>query len=287
MKFGIIGTGIVGTALAIQLEKAGHECVGVHTRSTASYLRFCRYLNKEQLPLASLLQEADWLFITTQDTEIRSAAESLSEQRVVKPGQIWIHCSGSLHSQILRVDPKLPYSCLSLHPLQAFADVESALEILPGTHFGIEGEDEEQGEQIVRDLGGIPHRLRPGSKSAYHAGAVVASNYLVALAALAVELFEQAGIHRTEALQSILPLMKGTWHNLEELGLPQALTGPIARGDAQVVAKHLAAMSPEIAEVYKLLGRRALDLAIEKKEAAGQHYSMEARTELDKLLSAE
>jgi len=284
MNFGIVGTGIVGTALAVQLHRAGHECVGVHTRSIFSYERFRTYLNKEQLSLAGLLAEADWLFITTQDASIRSVAEQLAREGIGRPGQSWIHCSGSLSSQVLRVNPHVPEHCLSLHPLQAFADVESALKILPETHFGVEGDDEEQGQSIVRDLGGIPHRLRPGSKTIYHAGAVMSSNYLVVLASLAVEFFAQAGIPPDEALESLLPLMKGALQNLEELGLPQALTGPIARGDVEVVKKHLAQLPLKSTEIYKTLGLSALELAIAKKELTGQYYPKEAQQELYRLL---
>jgi len=284
MKFGIIGTGIVGTALAVQLERAGHQCVGVHTRSTLSYRRFRSYLNIEQLDLAALLKEADWLFITTQDASIRLVAEALTREQVAKSGQLWVHCSGSLSSQILRVDSNYPISCLSLHPLQAFADVDKALEYLPGTHFGIEGDNQDQGEQIVHDLGGIPHRLIPGSKSSYHAGAVVASNYLVVLASLAVELFAQAGIPQEEALRSLIPLMNGTLHNLDQLGLPRALTGPIARGDVEVVEKHLAEMPLRLGEVYQILGLRALDLAVAKQELTDQAYPDELRRKITGLL---
>lgn len=284
MKFGIIGTGIVGTALAVCLEKAGHECVGVNTRSRVSYERFRRYLSKEDLSLEQLVPEVDLLFITTQDSLIESVAASIAKLGLAREGQTWIHCSGSLSSEILRPAEGLPISCLSIHPLQAFASVDNALNILHGTHFGVEGENEQLGEQIVWDLGGIPHRLPRGSKSLYHAGAVVASNYLVTISALAVELFVCAGIDREEALESLLPLMQGTMHNLEKLGLPQALTGPIARGDAEVVKGHLQSMPAEITGVYRALGVHALKLGQARKELSGLEYPVEVLEELRSLL---
>ncbi|HUX46561.1 MAG TPA: DUF2520 domain-containing protein, partial [Desulfosporosinus sp.] len=219
MKFGIIGAGIVGTALAVRLEEAGHECIGVHTRSRLSYERFRSYLNIDHLPLEGLVPTADILFITTQDGMIRKVAENLSTNALIKSGQVWIHCSGSLPSEVLRVKETAPVGCLSLHPLQAFASVEEALTILSGTHFGIEGDNEELGEGIVKDLGGIPHHILAKKKTLYHAGAVVASNYLVVLASLAVELFAEAGIRGEETLASLLPLMRGTLYNLEQVGL--------------------------------------------------------------------
>ncbi|SPF54206.1 NAD binding domain of 6-phosphogluconate dehydrogenase family protein [Candidatus Desulfosporosinus infrequens] len=285
MKFGIIGAGIVGTALAVRLEEAGHECVGVHTRSRLSYERFRSYLMIDHLSLEELVPAADSLFITTQDSMIQTVAENLSTNVAIKPGQVWIHCSGSLASDVLHVKASLPIHCLSLHPLQAFASVEKALAILKGTHFGIEGDNQELGESIVKDLGGIPHPILAAQKSLYHAGAVVASNYLVVLASLAVELFTEAGIPEEEALASLLPLMRGTLYNLEQVGLPQALTGPIARGDAQVVQGHLDHMPANLVGIYQGLGLKALELGESKKAQQGLSYPPEELNLLKLLLN--
>lgn len=275
LKFGIIGAGIVGTALAVRLVEAGHDCIGVHTRSPYSYERFRNYLNRDHVSLEALVPAVDCLFITTQDGMIRTVAENLVANSLFTSGQVWIHCSGSLPSEILRVQEKLPLQYLSLHPLQAFASIEKALAILSGTHFGIEGDNEKLGEEIVRDLGGIPHHIVAAQKSLYHAGAVVASNYLVVLASLAVELFEEAGIPEKEAIDSLLPLMKGSLYNLEQVGLSKALTGPIARGDAQVVKGHLEHMPAQLVEIYQALGLKALELGIKKKALQGLTYPSE------------
>lgn len=283
MKFGIIGTGIVGTAIAVCLEQAGYQCLGVHTRSDRSYERFRTHLNKERLPLVEWVQEADLIFITTQDGIIRSVAESLVQRKLYKIGQIWIHCSGSQSSQILKVGANVPVRALSVHPLQAFADIEEALRLLPGTHFGIEGEAEEEGIQIVQALGGIPHRIDPEKKPLYHAGAVMASNYLVTLASMAVQLFDMAGIKQEAALESLLPLMQGTLRNLDIFGLPQALTGPIARGDSEVVRSHLENMPLKIGQVYQMLGLSTLDIAQARMEQSGKEYPEEALRRLKHL----
>ena len=284
MKFGIIGAGIVGTALAVRLAEAGYECIGVHTRSRLSYERFQKYLNIEHLPLNELVVAADILFITTQDSMIRTVAEDLCRNALIKPGQVWIHCSGSLPSNILRVKESLPIHCLSVHPLQAFANVEEALKLLSGTHFGIEGDKAELGDGIVKDMGGIPHRILPEKKTLYHAGAVVASNYLVVLASLAVDLFAEAGVQPEEALASLLPLMRGTLYNLEQAGIPRALTGPVERGDAQVVQGHLDHMPPDLVKIYQGLGLKALELGENKRAQQGLSYPPETLNLLKSLL---
>ncbi|AGA67659.1 hypothetical protein Desdi_0086 [Desulfitobacterium dichloroeliminans LMG P-21439] len=285
MKFGIIGAGIVGTAIAIRLEQAGYRLVGVHTRSERSYQRFCHHLNWEKRPLQEWIAEADLVFITTQDGMIRVAAEELVQRSLYKEGQIWIHCSGSASSRVMQVNGNLPINYLSLHPLQAFAGIEQAVDLIPGTHFGIEGDKEDIGVEIVTHLGGIPHRLDPQQKPLYHAGAVVASNYLVTLAGMAVRLFEKVGINEKEALASLLPLMKGAIQNLENVGLPQALTGPIARGDADVIRGHLDQMPADIDSVYRALGLYTLEIGRRKMEMTGGAYAQESWEEMNRLFA--
>ncbi|ADY54589.1 Domain of unknown function DUF2520-containing protein [Syntrophobotulus glycolicus DSM 8271] len=285
-KFGIIGAGVVGTALAVLLSRQGWQCVGVKTRSRKSFERFYGYLPGPRMELDAMVTEADVILITTQDAEIEKVAEQLSVLGGHKIGQIWVHCSGSIGSRVMRKKPWLTIQYLSIHPLQAFAHVDNALAILKGTHFGVEGnnrETEEKGREIVRLLGGIPHIIDPDQKTLYHAGAVVASNYMVSLAELAVRLFAQAGI-KEDALKTLMPLMKGALHNIENTGLPGALTGPVARGDWQVVQKHLDKIPVEMRPVYKNLGVLALEIGTRKKELRGERYDEDAYKKMTNLL---
>lgn len=285
-RFAVIGTGVVGTALAVLLEEAGWECVGVNTRSQESYHRFCKYLNKKHMELSELSLEADLIFLTTLDGSIEKVAQQLTVLPERRAGQIWVHCSGSVRSDIMCKDPSLDLNYLSIHPLQAFADIDSALTLMKDIHYGIEGnnqESEELGIEIVKILEGFPHKIDPEKKTLYHAGAVVASNYLVALAFLGVRLFEQAGINKEDALESLLPLMEGSYLNIARVGLPCALTGPIARGDSEVVAKHLQEMPQELRGSYKALGRLALELGKERKQLHGAIYSPEVLEAMEHL----
>lgn len=271
------------------MEEAGLKCIGVNTRSKQSYERFSTFLQKRQLNLKELTAAADLVFITTQDAIIKDIAEKLTKERLYKEGQVWIHCSGSQPSAIMCRKPGIPVGFLSVHPLQAFADIETALSLIEGTHFGLEGDSpqtEELGEAIVQVLGGIPHKIDPEQKTIYHAGAVAASNYLVALASLAVKLFNQAGINREDALASILPLIAGSYQNIAKVGLPQALTGPIARGEVEVIEKHLKEIPLDLQEIYKGLGMLALELGKEKKEINGDNYKEETLRKMQQLLSS-
>ncbi|MDR1604549.1 MAG: DUF2520 domain-containing protein [Gracilibacteraceae bacterium] len=285
--FAIVGAGIVGTALAILLTGAGYVCAGVHSRSAASLARFRSRLSAPALEPAALAERAALIFVTTQDEYIAQAAAGLP----VRPGQWRIHCSGSLPAAVLAPPAPTPgLRCLSLHPLQSLADIDQALAILPGTHYGVEGDDAaavDKGKELAVLLGGVPHRIEAGQKTLYHAGAVAASNYLVALTALAVRLFELAGINGEEALASLLPLLSGSCRNIARLGLPQALTGPIARGDAGVAAGHLERMPADLRPLYRGLGRLALELGREKRERAGTPYPPAVWERLEIILAEE
>jgi len=287
-KFAVIGTGVVGTAIVLLLEEAGYKCIGVNTRSRNSYYNFTKYIYRDHLQLEEIVQKADIIFITTQDSEIERVAEELSALKKHLSGQVWVHCSGAIKAGVMCRDANLSVRYLSIHPLQAFADVESALTLINGTHFGIEGGDreiEQFGEILVKNIGGIPHRIKPQNKALYHAGAVAASNYMVSLASLAVKFFTLAGISKDDAIESLLPLMKGSFQNIENVGLPLALTGPIARGDTEVVAKHLEQIPLELQDAYKSLGRLALEMGEERKIMNGQAYSIKEQREFEHLLS--
>ena len=124
--------------------------------------------------------------------------------------------------------------------------------------------------------------IQTRAKMLYHAAAVVASNYLVTLMDLAFGLVEPAGIARSEALKAMAPLIHGTLANIEKVGIPEALTGPIARGDSQIVARHLEQIqdrAPGLLELYKTLGRHTVPIALAKKS-----LSTQAALELEKLL---
>jgi predicted short-subunit dehydrogenase-like oxidoreductase (DUF2520 family) len=110
-------------------------------------------------------------------------------------------------------------------------------------------------------LGGRPLVIAPSARPLYHAAAVVGSNYLVALAAAASRMLGEAGVEEADTLPALLPLMRGTLDNIERLGVSAALTGPIARGDADTVRLHLARLSAADRVLYCGLGLELLRLA--------------------------
>lgn len=221
------------------------------------------------------------LILAVPDAALGDVAYDLSLAGPAPPGCAALHLSGALSTDALGPLHAAGYSVGSMHPLQAVADPWSAGDRLVGSAFAVGGEPAAvaTARRLIDGLGGrallIPPMLRP----LYHAAAVFASNYLVALIAIAVRLLLQASVPEEDALPAILPLVRGTLDNLEKLGIPAALTGPIPRGDADTVRLHLARLSPEDRELYSALGRELLRLA----HAAGLDERRAA--EIESLLS--
>ena len=150
----------------------------------------------------------------------------------------------------------------SWHPLQTFSLPAGEPAALAGSPAVIEGDP--RALVTGRELADLLH-LRPvieiagDRKASYHAGAVFASNYLVVLADIAARLARDAGADGASA-QLFLPLMRRTLANYGTGGVA-TLTGPISRGDADTVARHLEALEGSERALYIALGREALRLA--------------------------
>jgi predicted short-subunit dehydrogenase-like oxidoreductase (DUF2520 family) len=265
VRIGILGAGRLGTLLARALVLAGQEVTVVWSRDAERAAALARSLGRcrSRAIAQSAVDAADLIFITTPDDVIERFACSLEWWR----GQSVVHCSGALDTSVLSTAAEVGADIGSFHPLQSITEA-SGPEALRGVSIAIEarGLMRVRLADIARSLGSYPITLNPGSKARYHAGATIASNYLVTLASCATELLESAGLSQEEALAALLPLMRGTLENLSSLGLPDALTGPIARGDLMTVIRHRQALgsTPEIDEIYQCLGRRTLTLAMER-----------------------
>ncbi|UCD54016.1 MAG: DUF2520 domain-containing protein, partial [Dehalococcoidia bacterium] len=155
------------------------------------------------------------------------------------------------------------------HPLQTFADARRAMENIPGSTFALEAEEPLLTElkDMANALDGYWIELKASDKVLYHASAVIACNYLVTLVKLATDLWQTFDIPRGQAIRALLPLIRGTIHNIDTVGIPQCLTGPIARGDTGTIKKHLYALrktAPDLLSTYQELGLRTIPLALAK-----------------------
>jgi predicted short-subunit dehydrogenase-like oxidoreductase (DUF2520 family) len=211
----------------------------------------------------SWIPDVEVIILAVQDDRIEEVAGQLADSGKIEARHTVFHLSGVLDHTVLRRVRASGAAIGSFHPLQTFTDPESAVERLKGSVASIEGDPRavEMGERLAETLGMRPVRIRGGAKSRYHAGAVFASNYVVAVAEVARQILVDAGLSPDLAWKALQGLLRGTFESLE-VGLPQdALTGPISRGDAATVRKHLSLLRGTQAELYRQLGRVALDLA--------------------------
>ena len=254
--------------MAYLLAEAGWEFIGAASRSFESARRACRFVG-DGIPAdddRELVHAADLTLITTPDDVIEGICNGLADKGAIRPETVIAHCSGALDSTILSAAGEQGAYVGSLHPLQTFASVEQAVDLTAGSSCCIEGDATAVTllEKVAADLKMHPFAIPTQNKPLYHAAAVMSCNYLVALEAAAMHTAAAAGIDEEEALGAFLPLIEGTVHNLGSEGLPGALTGPIARGDAATLRRHLEAMErtvPDLLPLYRAMADQTIDLA--------------------------
>ena len=264
---GFIGAGTTGTALAVRLAQHGHQVVAVSSRSLTSAERLAGRISgcqayKEPQEVANI---AKLVFITTPDDAIPKVAAELQWRN----GQSVVHCSGAHSVDILESAKQRGADTGCFHPLQTFASVEQAIENIPGSAFAIEAEEPliSMLKEMANSLEGDWVILKAGDKVLYHVAAVFACNYLVTLVKLATDLWQTFGVSPAQATKALMPLLRGTLSNIENVGLPHCLTGPIARGDLGTIQRHLESLekqAPPLLNTYKDLGRQTIPISLAK-----------------------
>jgi predicted short-subunit dehydrogenase-like oxidoreductase (DUF2520 family) len=283
LKIGFIGAGTVGTALAVRLSGGGYPVVAVSSRSRASAenmaraVEGCRVFDSNQ----GVADNAELIFITTPDDVIALVASQVKWH----PGQSAIHCSGADSTAILQPARKLGAQVGVFHPLQTFASTRQAIENIPGSTFALEAEAPliDTLKDMATALDGRWVELKASDKVLYHAAAVIACNYMVTLVKLATDLWQTFGVPPQQATRALLPLLRGTIHNIETVGIPKCLTGPIARGDIGTIQKHLDALeqtAPSLLSTYRELGLQTIPVAVAKGRI-NQHKAQELRAILE------
>jgi len=264
---GFIGAGTVGTALAVRLSGKGYPVVAVSSRTRASSERLAQAVSGCKVYDAgqAVAGVAELVFVTTPDDVIAPVVAGLNWHA----GQSVVHCSGAASTDILEPAKGFGADVGAFHPLQTFASVSHAIENIPGSTFAIEAEEPllTTLKQMASALEGDWVRLGAGDKVLYHAAAVFACNYLYTLVKLSTDLWQVFGVSTPEATKALLPLLRGTVNNLENVGLPGCLTGPIARGDLGTIRSHLDALesrAPQLVSIYRELGLNTIPIALAK-----------------------
>lgn len=269
VSFCVIGCGRLGTALAVFLGKNGFKPAGFYSKTRASAEKAAAAAGRGKVhdTPVSAAKSCDLVFITTPDTRIQPVCEDTASGGGFRSSSTVFHFSGALSSSILASAGKAGAAVGSIHPLQSFAPYEKGQDSpFAGINISIEGSEGAValGRDIVNSLAARPFTIPTSAKTLYHASAVMASNYLVTLEYFALELLGQAGLDEAEGFAVLEPLIQGTLQNIKARGCVNALTGPVARGDDKIIARHLADMDeklPGVSNLYREMGKYTLKLA--------------------------
>ncbi|SES86482.1 Rossmann-like and DUF2520 domain-containing protein [Anaerobranca gottschalkii] len=272
MKIAFVGAGKVGRVFGWYLKSKGLNVLGYNSRRLESAKQAALETDSRVLSLEEVVASGEIIFITTSDKSIGEVCNQIAKDYRFKRGQTVVHMSGGLGSDILSSAKEQGANIFSLHPMQSFASIEKGKEEIKNTFFTFEGDGEEKIIiQLLEKIGNPYTKINSSSKSLYHTAACISSNYLVTLTNIAKEILKKIGFDDKDALKVLLPLMKGTLENIEKLGIEQALTGPIVRGDYNTVQNHLQNLEGlgDIGKIYILLGKETVKLA-QKRNLAGE-----------------
>lgn len=269
LEFCVIGCGRLGISLAVFLSKQGFTPRAFASKSPESARKALKFTGSGQAyeTAEDAAKTCNLVFITTPDTIIEPVCEKIAAAGGFNSSSVVYHLSGALSSSILVSAKKAGASTGSIHPLQAFAPYEESQESpFKGINMSIEGDDKAValGKEIVNALKANSFTIPTHAKTVYHASAVVASNYLVTLEHFALQLLKEANLSEENAYEILEPLIMGTLNNIKARGSINALTGPVARGDDEIVSRHLSDIDkklPQFSNLYRLLGKYTLDIA--------------------------
>ncbi len=277
----IIGTGRLGTALAIALVQQGYSIGALVARRRESAKRAAALLRpfldgpSRVMAVKELVEvpAPEVLLIATPDDQIAKVAESLAKLDWDTPRRSTVlHTSGALSSAVLAPLREKNWSTGSLHPLASVSEPKAGARLLRGAFWCVEGDKRavRLGRKIVADLDGKSFSISSEKKPLYHAAAVMASGNVTALFDLAIEMLSECGLNRKQSQDALTPLLVSAVRNLEELDPSRALTGTFARGDIETVKRHLEVLKKNkfALEMYRLLGLRSLDLAASRLDPA-------------------
>lgn len=274
----IVGAGNLAAVLAVALYRADYRIDSIIARGARSSIALAHRLAKKVGARAESIREVqisgDIVWLCVPDSEISGVAQLLAKGFNGKSqdwkGKIVLHSSGALTSDELASLRGRGAAVASVHPLMTF--VKGSPASLAGVSFAIEGDAAavRRARQIVNDLGGQASSIRKQDKIAYHAWGTFASPLLTALLAASERVAGAARVPARSARQRVHPILAQTIANYAAAGAANAFSGPIVRGDVEVVRRHLRALQtvPEAREVYVALARAAIKYLPGKRREA-------------------
>jgi predicted short-subunit dehydrogenase-like oxidoreductase (DUF2520 family) len=250
VKVAIVGVGKVGKGLHRALRAACVPCSIVAARTFAERPRRLR---------------GDVVVIAARDGAIATIVEALLSSGKMDRNAVVVHCAGALDAEVLAPLRPACAGVAQMHPMISFADPARPPSLVGGhAHVSGDREAERRARKLCRAIGMTPRTFAGLDRVAYHASAGLVANGAAALAAAGAELLRVAGATPAAIPAMLGPLLRSVAENVERMGLPDALTGPVRRGDAAGVEKHLAtlrAKAPRLVELYVACASAQLPLA--------------------------
>ena len=269
-RIGFIGAGRLARCLALAFARVGYPVTAVASRSAASTRRLaiqidhCAACDDPQ----QVVEAADIVFLAVPDDSIGTTAHTLRFGGNVAShhGQALVHCSGASPVEQLAPARDQGAAIGGFHPLYLFSGELADLERIAGCSVTIEADGalKEALTALALALRCHPLSIPPGGRMLYHAAAHYAASFALCSLAECVALWRTLGFAEDDALRALLPMLAGTIETARDKGLPNALAGPVSRGDTGVVEKQLALLEGfggDHAALYGLLTRRAVNLA--------------------------
>jgi predicted short-subunit dehydrogenase-like oxidoreductase (DUF2520 family) len=251
--------------MAVALARAGHRVVAASALSEASLRRISRSLPEAAIATPEeVVARSDLVLLTVPDDALPGLVAGLAATAVPLEGRLLVHASGRHGLAVL--DPAVRRGALplALHPVMTFTGGIDDAKRMAGICFGVTAPDPLMlvAEALVVEMGGEPVFIAEDKRSTYHAAIASAANHLVTLVVQASDLLRAAGVPNPSAMLG--PLLGAALENVLALG-DAALTGPVARGDADTVAAHVEAIraaAPEALPAYLALARLTADRAL-------------------------
>jgi len=270
-RLNLIGCGRLGRSLLRLWRQSGAITIGeLLSRSPASAAAASEFAGAGRVRHAlDEMSAADFWLIATPDASIAATAAELSRSGLVRPGDCVFHCSGACASDLLAPLAERGAEVGSAHPVLSFASPQAACDGFAGSHVGIEGlgRAPQRLHALFEAIGGRCFDIDPQHKMLYHAASVFASNFTVVLLDVALRAYGAAGLDPATAGAVMAPLVEGAIGNALRLGPADALSGPAARGDIELVERQkrrVTEWSAEAGRAYEVLSLLAVDLAQRK-----------------------
>lgn len=273
---GFIGAGRLGASLAVAMSRRGYRIAAVHRRSKAAADAVAERLQGAMATTDAqrAAGECGIVFVTTGDAAIEAVVNSVDWSGV----DAVVHCSGATAVAVLTAASGSGAATGGFHPMQTFPN-EFGDSRFSGITFAIESDSPELCAWLAglaEALGAHHISLSAEMRPAYHASAVMACGLVAGLVGLAAGMWEEMGLTREDGLRALSPLVGATAAQIDELGIPAAITGPYVRGDIGTVRAHLdatASRGDDLFHAYAALALAQLPIAREQGNITREEYA--------------